>query len=217
MRMRHLFIAAILALCSATVANALDRDAREISQADVEVISYKNMDAARVVVWDETALKLERDWAVVAGAGIGEFFGSGGNEKKEMYFVALGAKWYPRPTTSIQLIGSCDWAGGGGGFRLVGGTASIEHRFVTEQGAISPFVACSASIQDSLIDPWGVDQKAFTCLVFKAGGGCDLIMSSDVTLVLQAMFADSQAASVHLGRNYADGWTGTIGLKYFWF
>lgn len=207
----------MFAICSATVAHALDRDARVIGQAGVEVISYKDMDAARVVFWDETALNLERDWAVVAGAGIGEFFGSGGNEKQGMYFVALGAKWYPQPTTSIQLLGSCDWAGAGGGFRLIGGTAALEHRFVTEQGALSPFIVGSASIQKALTDPWAVDQEAFTCLTFKAGVGCDLIMNSDVTLVMQATFADSQASKAHLDRNFADGWTGTIALKYFWF
>lgn len=217
MRMPKVVIAAVVAVCCATVAQALERDAKVVGKAEVDVVSYKNMNAARVVVWDETALNLEREWAVVAGAGVGRFFSSAEGGDVTMYFGALGAKWYPRTTTSIQLLGSCEWAGSGSGFRVISGMATVEQRFITEQSALSPYVAFSAALQNAQVNPWGSDEKPFSCMALKAAVGCDLIVSSDVTIEFQVLFTDSQDRDHNVNRDYADGWTGTVGLKYFWF
>lgn len=217
MRTRTVVMAVAFAVCSATAAHALDRGARVIGQAGVDFTSYKDMSAARVIVWDETSLSFEREWAVVAGLGAGEFFRSGMEDNPAMLFAALGAKWYPQPTTSVQLLGTCEWLVSGSGFRAIGGTAVVEQRFITQQSALSPFLTISASLQRTQANPWGVDEESFTSLVIKAGAGCDLIMSEDVTLVVLAAFTDSEASAHIANRGYADGWSGSVALKYYWF
>ena len=217
MRMRSAIVAAVLAVCSGISAQALDRDAKVIGQAGIDFVSYKDMNAARLVVWDEAALDFEREWAVVAGLGAGKFFRSGMDDSQTTLFAALGAKWYPAQTASIQLLGTVEWQGSGGGFRVIGGTATFEQRFIIEQAALSPFLNVSASLQNSKVNPWGTDEDPFTCLVLKAGAGCDMIMSEDVTLMFYVAVEDSQGPAGNENRNYADGWSGTIALKYHWY
>lgn len=215
MKIRSVIMAAIFAVGSASVANALDRDAGVIGQVRGDFTSYKDTESALVTVWDETALDFEREWAVVAGLGAGKFLSSG--DSPTLWFAALGTKWYPHPTTGLQLLGSIESGDSGDAFRLIGASASIEQHFIVRQSAISPFLTASASVQSTKIGPLGTGNDSFTCLVFKAGVGCDLILHDDVTLVVNVAFVDSQSLSSRGNGDYADGWNGGLAMKYYWF
>lgn len=217
MKTRPVIMAAALVVCFGTAAQALDRDAKIIGQAGIDFVSYDEMNSVRVTIWDETALSFEREWAVVAGAGAGKFMGTDGNGNENLWFAALGAKWYPLSTLSLRLLGTCEWVGSGNGYRVVGGTAGLEKRFITEQAALSPFITLDASIQNAKVNPWGDEEDTFQSLLFRAGVGCDMIVSEDVTVVFNVFFTDSQGDSDNAQRDYADGWGGTVALKYFWF
>lgn len=216
MKTRSVIIAVLLALCSATGTQALDRDARVISQIGVDYTTLDKMNSARLTVWDETGLDFEREWAIVAGLGVGQLSNSGG-DKPSTFFLALGSKWYPLATTSVQLLGTAEWADSGDQFRVIGGTLGLEQRFITRHAAVSPFLTASASLQDTRADLSVADANSFTCLVLKAGVGCDFIVRSDFTLVFHAGYADSRGPAHEPRGDYADGWGGSIALKYLWF
>jgi len=217
MKTRPVIIAALLALCSATGAQALDRDAKVISQIGVDYCNLGKMNSTRLTVWDETGLDFEREWAIVAGLGVGQLSGSVGTDKPSTFFLALGSKWYPLATTSVQLLGTAEWADSGDQFRVLGGTVGLEQRFITKQAAVSPFLTASASLQDTRADLSVADANSFTCLVLKGGVGCDFIVRSDFTIVFHAEYTDSRGPAHEPLGDYADGWGGSVALKYLWF
>ncbi|MEI6971377.1 MAG: hypothetical protein WCL44_07630 [bacterium] len=217
MKARVILTAAVLVMGFVTAAQALDRDARVIGQLGVDVRSCKDLDTMRIIAWDETALGYERDWAVLSSVAVGKFRESEDDSNPLLWFAALGTKWYALPTTSLHLLGSYEWLGSGKGFRVAGGTVGIEQRITSRQAALSPFVKADASVQSVKIDPLETGSKEFTSLLLRGGVGCDMIMNDDVTLVFEVFFTNSMGSSDDADRDYADGWGGTVALKYFWF
>jgi len=207
-------VAALLVMGIAAGAYAVDRDASMIGSANMDFESYKDMNSVRFTAWHEVALNNDRDWALVAGIAYGQMKSSG-QEAQELWFGALGVKWYPWTTTGISLLGVYESTESGDNYRLSGGTLGIEQRFLTQSTGISPYIVASATMQSSRVVPWSASES-FTSLVMRGGIGCDVILTEDLTVVFQGVFVDSSAFRDNPNSNYADGWSGTIALKYYW-
>jgi len=208
---RRVIITALLAMGIATGAYAVDRDARMIGTGSLDFNSYKDMDSVRFTAWHEIALNNDRDWALVAGGAYGQI--SSGQTDADLWFAALGVKWYPRLTTGISLLGV--YEGAGDNYRTMGALLGIEQRFIVEASGVSPYILANVTIQDAQVLPWGASDS-FTSLVLRGGVGCDVILTDDLTIVFQGMFIDSSDFGDNPNADYADGWSGTVALKYYW-
>ena len=208
-------LSAVLVLALPLAAAALDRDAEMINSGNVIYRNYDSMHTLSGVARGEASLFNTPQWAVVVELGAGRVTCDAA-DAPIMCRVGAGLKRLFGTRTSLEALLACDFADSGGGFSDFGLTLCLEQRISGVEATVSPFVKAAVSVNAVETGSWSTGQTdTFTALGFRIGGGCDFELSEDVILVLEGAFLDSSDLTDSAYSDYADGWSATVALKYY--
>ena len=205
-----LILTALLTIVPASM--AIDRDAKMIDTAALELMELDDADGIGLAVWGETAFNPEiTDWSILVKAGYGEFSPTGVDDFT-YWTASVGLKHYLTTETSIALIGNFTHYSSDRDAKsaIVAG----KHRFVPAGENVSPYVTASAGIRDrSSFSDDDQTNDSFGEAVFSAGGGVEFRMTDTLSLIfdLKLVQADESDDSTE----DLDGLVGFLGLQYY--
>ncbi len=217
--MKNSLIAVIAAtlMISVLAADAIEQDATMITSAAAKFISYKDQDGMLMTAMGEVAVHGAHHWTIVTGAG-GGMLSHAGVANPDLWYLMGGVRLYFTDYASITFAAEYEWANSGTDYKAFGGTVSYRQRLLPAERPISPFFIFAASSQSVRATSWVGDFDSVSVLLLELGMGCDFSLGQDLSLVLQGTVRDSSKISDGLyGSHYADGWTASLALKYYWF
>ncbi len=208
-------VATVVALGWSVGALAIDRDAWMIDTLAFEVAEYRDQSRKGVSLWVENALADESEnWAILAGvAGNRLKFDNG--ERLDSWMVGVGVRRYLLPVTSVALVGSYR-NDNRNAFKTAGGSLILQQRLLPASAAVSPWVTGSLALQDVNMKRAivGSRDSSYTATIVALDAGCDFMAARNFAFVFSAGFSESSA--FHTGNRYADGFRGSIAMRYYW-
>jgi hypothetical protein len=195
-------------------AGALDRNADLIDTLGVIADPFDGYDGVSGSLWGETAIaSWGTEWAFTAGGQYGTF-SPHRTESADYWEFGLGVK-YTLPTltalSATALYGQYDLLGSP---EVRTGRIEMLQRLLPATWPISPFLTGSLALRSADAVAGRRDERLFVQnsvsseLVSGAGAGCDFSMTEDMSIVLQAVYLANE--------NLPDGWTASVGMKYYW-
>ena len=238
-------VASGICLCAAAYGLDRDAEFIESATANYTSYDKLHMDVGRLILRSETVVLGAESWAVVVGASGGQMspeLGAGRTSRHLVWSGTVGVKNYVASHHSLSLLGGYEWVESGKEWRIGGGTLAWEFRPlsaeawrappmrsrgssftwsefspVSAEEPISPFLGVDASLQNARVTSWLAPSDTFRALVLRATAGCDFRLGKDFVFVFQGQLTDSSAWSRHCAYDdYADGWSLSLGMKYFW-
>ena len=217
MKSAYAVVCALSALLIATVAYGTDRNADMIQQIEARYRTLDKVDTAGVMIRGETPLPLDDTWSLVTDMGWSQIIKEG-YAHDNLWALDLGLKHYFFPSTSASLLGSIDWSGGNSDFVAAGATGMIEQRIQPADARISPYVQGAISVRNVGSEPWESVSTGgdFTSWVATLVIGCDAMINDSTAVTARAEWWDGLSASDKTRKDWANGWVGALGLKYYW-
>ena len=209
MKLSDVGIICLALALTACAALAIDRDANMIDAIRIEGASYDHADYGGINITGETLVDdTGGQWAIVAGISAGRLSIDAGGDFDAMA-LALGAKYYFTPLTSLAILGSYTWYDAVGDFEVGAATASIKQRLRSPTRPLSPFLRLDTSVQF-------VDQlNSYNVLVLTATAGCDFMMNDSMAIVFEGGISESEKLDDE-GFDRADGWLLSVAMQYYW-
>lgn len=193
-------------------AMAIDRDAKMIDSAAMELMELDDADGIGVAVWGETAFNTDPQiWAVIMKAAYGEL--SPNDEGDTTYLGgALGLKYYIQPETSVALIGDFTSFDANRDAKMA--YVAGKHRLAPATESISPYLAGSVGVRErSTFSRPSVSEDSFSELVFTFGGGVEFRMTEALSFIFDVNAVQSEESDD--GTENWDGFRGFVGLQYY--
>lgn len=213
--MRKALLAVLITMIAISHACAIDRGAGMIDSATVEAASYDDVDVIMINLWSEIALQTRNEeWAILAGAKFGQASPDGFGDAFT-WCIAMGVKFYATDFTSFSVFGSYQDYSSKYNYDTVAGTFLAQHRFLSTDEVISPFVYGTASLQSVQFEPDLGASDDFIEVVLTAGAGCDFLLQDNMALVFKGAFSLSETFDGGDG-GQANGLLGSVGMKYYW-
>lgn len=215
--MHKIFVAVcVFCLVFAVTAEAIDRDARMIDRAQLDLASLDNADSIGASIWGETALAAPGgEWAFLGGLGFGTI--SPDDAANDDYWgLALGLKYYFTELTSVSVLGSYVNLDNGSDRDIKAGGAQLKHRFVSATEPVCPFLKAGVTYRRrSTFSDWEVSDDSVSETAVDLGGGLELAMNETFSFVIEASYVNAESSDDDASD--PDGWLGAISMQYYWF
>jgi len=209
---------AVLTLLSATPSQAIDREARHVDRAQLDVANLDDADSIGGSIWSEAALADPgQRWAVLAGLGLGTI--SPDNAHNIDYWaVNFGLKYYLSSLTTVSALANYTNLDDRQGTErdIKGAGAILKHRIMPAGEPVSPFVKGGVWYRErsTFSDQDTSDDSVSEGLV-EVGGGFEFAMNDTLTFVFEASYVNADSSDDDT--EDLDGWLGAVSMQYYWF
>lgn len=211
-----LAVCCLLSLVFAVTAQAIDRDARMIDRAQLDVASLDSADSIGASIWGESALAAPGGrWAFLAGLGLGTISPDYA-ENDDYWGLALGLKYYLTELTSLSVLGSYVDLDNGSDRDIKAGTGMLKHRLAPATEPVSPFLKAGLSYRRrSTFSDWDVTDASVSETAVELGGGVEFAMNETLSFVIEASYVNAESSDDNTSE--PDGWAGAVAMQYYWF
>jgi opacity protein-like surface antigen len=202
---------AVFLVLFAVSAEAIDRNARMIDKAQLDLSYLDDADSIGGSIWGEVAVSAP-EWAVLAGLGYGTI--SPDNADNTDYWgISIGLKYYITTLTSVSAVGNYMNLDSGGERDSRSGIVSVKHRLLAPEEPVSPFIQGGIGWRNRSTFSDAGAEDSFSEFLWTAGGGVELSMNDSFSIVFEANFVEADDSPDE--NEDLDGWVAAAAMRYY--
>jgi len=206
----------LICLLFAAAAQAIDRDARMVDRAQLDVAALDDADSIGGSIWGEMALAAPTgQWAFLAGLGRGTISPDYA-DNDDYWGLALGLKYYLTELTSVSVLGGYAKLENGSGRDIKAASGMLKHRLISATEPVSPFIKAGVTFRRrSTFSDWDVSDDSISETAGELGAGAEFAVNETFSLVIEGSYVNAESSDDDTSE--PDGWTGAVSMQYYWF
>lgn len=210
---------ALIAISLTTCGYALTTPKESIESISFDVGNYRTYDAIGGTIRAEVPVYQSDDrWFFTAALGGSRIRQDRRPASYDRIGGELGLRYQVFTATSLAAAASYDWFLGTPNYKTAAAHLRLRQAFRPDDAALVPYVRVNGILQflDPVRESPAQQDESYRLLALEAIGGLEIRIRKDLRWVFEGGRSQSKAIN-NAGPDLADGWIGSIAMRYDWF